>query len=166
MTISVMVTGSIPFIKDVLCLFFIFPVPFHSLLFPLLHQVYFLTHCSYFYVRQKCMLLVCKEELNIFIVIISLIIKCLRIQPVHKLPDLISLIIHGSLLCTHFSVAILHSLLFTMEDLDSRLFITDVEVSCCQDQLKQAVSIYCTLSLKLFLLKQFFSFGLSILCID
>ena len=29
-----------------------------------------------------------------------------------------------------------------MEDLDSRLFIADVEVSCWQDQLRQAVSIY------------------------
>ena len=31
---------------------------------------------------------------------------------------------------------------FTMEDLDSRLYITGVEVSCWQDQLRQAVSIY------------------------
>ena len=31
---------------------------------------------------------------------------------------------------------------FTMEDLDSRLFIAGVEVSCWQDQLRQAVSIY------------------------
>ena len=30
---------------------------------------------------------------------------------------------------------------FTMEDLDSRLFIAGVEVSCWQDQLRQAVSI-------------------------
>ena len=29
-----------------------------------------------------------------------------------------------------------------MEDLDSRLFITGVEVSCWQDELRQAVSIY------------------------
>ena len=29
-----------------------------------------------------------------------------------------------------------------MEDLDSRLFIAGVEVSCWQDQLRQAVSIY------------------------
>ena len=32
--------------------------------------------------------------------------------------------------------------IFTMEDLDSRLFIAGVEVSCWQDQLRQAVSIY------------------------
>ena len=128
---------------------------FHSTLYYFLYctRFIFLTHCSYFYVRQKCMLLVCKEELKFLTIIVSLIIKCLRIQPVHKSSDLISLIIHGSLLCTHFSVAILHSLLFTMKDLDSRLFIADVEVSCWQDQLRQAVSIYCTLSLKLFLLK-------------
>ena len=31
---------------------------------------------------------------------------------------------------------------FTMEDLDSRLFIAGVEVSCWQDQLRQAVRIY------------------------
>ena len=31
---------------------------------------------------------------------------------------------------------------FTFEDLDSRLFIAEVEVSCWQDQLRQAVSIY------------------------
>ena len=31
---------------------------------------------------------------------------------------------------------------FTMEDLDSRLFIAGVEVSCWRDQLTQAVSIY------------------------
>ena len=29
-----------------------------------------------------------------------------------------------------------------MEDLDSRLFIAGVEVSCWQDQLRQAVSIH------------------------
>ena len=29
-----------------------------------------------------------------------------------------------------------------MEDLDARLFIAGVEVSCWQDQLRQAVSIY------------------------
>ena len=32
--------------------------------------------------------------------------------------------------------------IFTMEDLDSRLFIAGVEVSCWQDKLRQAVSIY------------------------
>ena len=31
---------------------------------------------------------------------------------------------------------------FTMEDLDSRFFITGIEVSRWQDQLRQAVSIY------------------------
>ena len=31
---------------------------------------------------------------------------------------------------------------FTMDDLDSRLFIAGVEVSCWQDQLRQVVSIY------------------------
>ena len=65
----------------------------------------------------------------------------------------------------HFSVAILHSLLFMMEDLDSHLFIADVEVSCWQDQLRQAVSSYFTLSFKLFFLKHFF-LELSILCIN
>ena len=29
----------------------------------------------------------------------------------------------------------------TMEDLDMRLFIADIEVSCWQDQLKQAVNV-------------------------
>ena len=33
-------------------------------------------------------------------------------------------------------------IVFTMEDLDSRLFIAGVEVSCWQDQLRQAVRIY------------------------
>ena len=37
-----------------------------------------------------------------------------------------------------------------MEDLDARLFIVDVEVSCWQDQLRQAVSICFILSFKLF----------------
>ena len=32
--------------------------------------------------------------------------------------------------------------IFTMEDLDSRLFIAGVEVSCWKDQLRQAVNIY------------------------
>ena len=43
-----------------------------------------------------------------------------------------------------------------MEDLDSRLFITDVEVSCWQDQLRQAVSIYFSLNSKSSFLKMFF----------
>ena len=38
----------------------------------------------------------------------------------------------GSYIVTSFSI---------MEDLDSRLFIAGVEVSCWQDQLRQAVSI-------------------------
>ena len=33
-----------------------------------------------------------------------------------------------------------------MEDLDARLFIAGVEVSCWQDQLRQAVSIYAFVS--------------------
>ena len=37
-----------------------------------------------------------------------------------------------------------------MEDLDSRLFITGIEVSCWQDQLRQAVSIYFALISKSF----------------
>ena len=41
---------------------------------------------------------------------------------------------------------------FTMEDLDSRLFITDIEISCWQDQLRQAVSIYFSPSSKSFFL--------------
>ena len=54
------------------------------------------------------------------------------------------------------------SITFTMEDLDSRLFIADVEISCWQDQLRQAVSICFSPSSKSF----FFLFGLSILIID
>ena len=38
-----------------------------------------------------------------------------------------------------------------MEDLDARLFIAGVEVSCWQDQLRQAVSIYYLPIFKLFL---------------
>ena len=60
--------------------------------------------------------------------------------PVQRLSDLTSLIIHGFTLCTHFSVAF--CITFTMEDLDFRLFIAGVEVSCWQGQLRQAVSIY------------------------
>ena len=82
-TISVMVTGSIPFIKRCCSCILCFPssIPLFIISFTapgLLSSL----HCSYFYVRQKCMLLVCKEELMFFfslIVIISLIIKCLRI---------------------------------------------------------------------------------------
>ena len=37
-----------------------------------------------------------------------------------------------------------------MEDLDARLFIASVEVSCWQDQLRQAVSIYYLPIFKLF----------------
>ena len=44
-----------------------------------------------------------------------------------------------------------------MEDLDARLVIAGVEVSCWQDQLRQAVSIY--ISTKLFS-------SISILCIQ
>ena len=40
-----------------------------------------------------------------------------------------------------------------MEDLDAQLFIADVEVSCWQDQLRQAVSICFILSFKLFFIK-------------
>ena len=40
--------------------------------------------------------------------------------------------------------------IFTMEDLDARLFITGIEVSCWQDQLRQAVSIYYLSIFKLF----------------
>ena len=54
-----------------------------------------------------------------------------------------------------------------MEDLDSRLFIADIEVSCWEDQLRQAVSIYFTLNSKLsFLKKNVFFLGLSILHTD
>ena len=52
--------------------------------------------------------------------------------------------------------------LFAMEDLDARLFIADVEVSCWQDQLRQAVSIFFILRFKLFFIKHNF-FSLSIL---
>ena len=90
------------------------------------------------------------------ILIVSLIIQCSRIQPVYKSSDLISLIIHGSLLHAHFSVVILHSLPFMMEDLDSCLFIVGVEVSFWQDQLRQAVSNYFIFSSKLLFLKYFF----------
>ena len=37
-------------------------------------------------------------------------------------------------------------IIFTMEDLDVRLFIAGVEVSCWQDQLRQAVSIYASVN--------------------
>ena len=43
-----------------------------------------------------------------------------------------------------------------MEDLDSRLFIAGVEVSCWQDQLRQAVSNYFIFSSKLLFLKYIF----------
>ena len=36
-----------------------------------------------------------------------------------------------------------------MEDLDARLFIASVEVSCWQDQLRQAVSIYASINFNL-----------------
>ena len=39
---------------------------------------------------------------------------------------------------------------FTMEDLDSKLFIADIEISYWQDQLRQAVSMYFSPSSKLF----------------
>ena len=64
----------------------------------------------------------------------------LEILPVQKSSDLTSLIIHGFTLHTYFSAAFCIS--FIMEDLDSRLFIAGVDVSCWQDQLRQAVSIY------------------------
>ena len=52
---------------------------------------------------------------------------------------------------------------FTMEDLDSRLFIADVEVSCWQDQLRQAVSIYFSPSSKSSFFKNvFFSWIINI----
>ena len=73
--------------------------------------------------------------------------------------DLISLIIHDSLLHAQFSVVTLHSLTFMMEDLDCRLFIVGVEVSCWQDQLRQAVSNYFIFSSKLLFLKYFFFLG-------
>ena len=44
-----------------------------------------------------------------------------------------------------------------MEDLDSRLFIADVEVSCWQDQLREAVSTYFSPSSKLFFFTNIFS---------
>ena len=99
------------------------------------------------------------EELTFLfqILIVSLIIESPRIQPGYKSSDLISLIIHGSLLRAHFSAAILHSLPFMMEDLDSHLFIAGVEVSCWQDQLRKAVSNYLISSSKLLFLKYFFS---------
>ena len=55
---------------------------------------------------------------------------------------------------------------FTMEGLNSRLFITDVEVSCWQDQLRQAVSTYFSPSSKLSFFKNVFFLELSILSID
>ena len=94
------------------------------------------------------------------ILTVSLIIECPRIQQGYKSSDLISLIICGSLLCAHFSVAILHSLPFMMEDLDSHHFIVGVEVSCWQDQLRKAVSNYLISSSKLFFLKYFFFLGI------
>ena len=64
----------------------------------------------------------------------------IEILPVQKSSDLTSLIICGFTLCAYFSVAF--CITFLMEDLDSRLFITGVEISCWQDQLTQAVSVY------------------------
>ena len=46
-----------------------------------------------------------------------------------------------------------------MEDLDSRLFIVCVEVSCWQDQLRQAVSNYLIFSFKVLFLKYIFLSG-------
>ena len=37
-------------------------------------------------------------------------------------------------------------IIFTMEDLDARLFIACVEVSCWHDQLRQVVSIYASVN--------------------
>ena len=56
-----------------------------------------------------------------------------------------TLIIRGYILSTHFLTCSFLTQDLTsfsiMEDLDTRLFIASVEVSCWQDQLKQAVSI-------------------------
>ena len=52
---------------------------------------------------------------------------------------------------------------FTMEDLDSRLFIADIEISCWQDQLRQAVSTYFSPCSKSFFFKNvFFSWIINI----
>ena len=70
----------------------------------------------------------------------------LEILPVQKSSDLTSLIIHGFTLHAQFFHALTFNskfcIAFTMEDLDCRLFIAGVEVSCWQDQLRQVVSIY------------------------
>ena len=56
-------------------------------------------------------------------------------------------------------------IIFTMEDLDSRLFIAGVEVSCWQDQLRQAVSIYCLPIFKLHFINFYFIY-LILICIS
>ena len=72
--------------------------------------------------------------------IIQYISIFVEILPVQKSSHLTSLIICGFTLHAHFSAAF--CITFIMEDLDSRLFIAGVEISCWQDQLRQAVSIY------------------------
>ena len=49
-----------------------------------------------------------------------------------------------------------------MEDLDARLFIAGVEVSCWQDQLRQAVSIYYLPIFKLFFIDFYLIYSISI----
>ena len=68
----------------------------------------------------------------------------LEILPVQKSSDFTSLIICGFTLSAYFSYAFDSEsyIVFIMQDLDSRLFIAEVEVFCWQDQLRQAVSIY------------------------
>ena len=49
-----------------------------------------------------------------------------------------------------------------MEDLDARLFIAGVEVSCWQDQLRQAVSIYYLPIFKLFFINFYLIYSILI----
>ena len=67
---------------------------------------------------------------------------------------------------THFSAVILHLPPFMMEDLDSCLFIVGVEVSCWQDQLRQAVTNCSIFSFKVLSLKYIFFLGILILHIN
>ena len=52
-----------------------------------------------------------------------------------------------------------------MEDLDARLFIAGVEVSCWQDQLRQALSIYYLLIFKLFFINFYLIYSI-LICIS
>ena len=63
--------------------------------------------------------------------------------------DFTLLIICGFTLSAYFHTLVSDSkflIIFTMEDLDARLCIAGVEVSCWQDQLRQAVSIYASVN--------------------